>query len=387
MTINNRISGILRLTSPLHCASPDKTLIKLEDKDRNQTPTVQQRIVTRNGQQQIPYFPGNDLRGRLRRKAAALVLDHVTASSKITPELYTGLTAGAVSASPESGLTVEEALRARGNVYMGLFGGGNRLLRSRFHTSDVVPVVDATLEVGMVPKSFGDIDGQNFVPKMVTSTGEKPIEGWQLIQVTQVLRVDDLQRVLRPDEVVAYIDNAAETVAKFQSQNLESRVARKASKASAAAGDIKQGDIAGKKEVGNVMTFQSILAGTPMYCLIDLDDDTTDAHVGLMLLSLQALVREQKLGGWCRAGLGRFDATLTLTRGGETYPVFSSDCAGADAQLSAQTQVFVDAARAGIAEQTEAGLMAFFESRVPAAKDKKAAKADEADTDAEVEAA
>jgi CRISPR type IV-associated protein Csf2 len=370
MTIHNRIQGIIRLTSPLHCASPDKSLASAT----NETPTVQQYIVTARGNNKIPYFPGNDLRGRLRRKAAALVLDHITATSKVTPALYSGLTTGAITSSPESALTVEEALRARDNVYMGLFGGATRLLRSRYQVNDLIPVLAETIGAGMVPEKFGESDGENFTPIKNNATGEAAISGWQLVQTTQVLRVDDLQRVLRPEEIAAYIENAAEAVSAIQGKNLDSRSKRKASKDSADKGAIKKTEIEGKKETGNMMSFQSIMAGTPMYLLVNFDDDATDQHIGLMLLSLQALVREQKLGGWCRAGLGRFDATLTLTRGGETFPVFSANRASDDATLSKQTQAFVDAARLGISEQTETGLMEFFIPREKAdAKEEAAA--------------
>lgn len=368
MTIHNRIQGTFRLTSPLHCASPDDTLVKDSKLKGSQTPTTQQNIMTRNGVQRVPYFPGNDLRGRLRRKAAALVLDRITASGgKVTPELYSGLTTGAITSSPDANLTVEEALRARRNVYMGLFGGGARLLRSRFQASDLIPVLASTIEVGMVPERFGNTDDQNFLPisnKTVDTGSEKvPLQGWQLVQVTNVLRVDDLHRVLRPNEVEAYIENAATVVAAIQQKNLEGRKARKDTKAQAEAGAIGKSEVSSKLETGNMMSFQSIMAGTPMHSLFELDNDVTDAHVGLMLLALQALVREQKLGGWCRAGLGRFDANLTLTRDGQAMPVFASERAGSDAELSAQVTPFVDAAIAELSKLTEAELMEFFKER------------------------
>lgn len=381
MTIHNRIQGIFCLTSPLHCASPDKTLIRDPESRGNQTPTVQQSIVTKTGLQRIPYFPGNDLRGRLRRRAAAIVLDRITASGgKVTPELYSGLTTSAITAQPDTGnLTVEEALRAGRNVYMGLFGGGARLLRSRFQASDLIPVLESTIQTGMVPEAYGQTDDQHFLPVTSKTTDGSsqmtPLQGWHLVQVTHVFRVDDLHRVLRPSEVEAYIENAAVVVAEIQRKNLESRKIRSDSAAKAESGEIAKSEVSSKKETGNMMSFQSILAGTPMHCLFDLDNDTTDAQVGLMLLSLRALVREQKLGGWCRAGLGRFDANVTLTRNGEAVPVFTSTRANADAELSPQVQPYVDAAVAEIAQLTEAEMMAFFEVReTEAAAQKKAAK-------------
>lgn len=364
MTINNRIEGLIQLTRPLHCASPDKALVR-GDND-NETPTMQMRIVTpQNGLQTIPYFPGNDLRGRLRRKAAALVLDHITVAGKVKLELYAGLNCGAISASPDSAeLTVEEALRARDNVYMGLFGGGARLLRSRFRTSDLVPVIADTVDLGMVPRSYTEVEGggRQFLPASNTNDGLKALMGWQLIQSTQVLRVDDALRVLRPDEIEQYIDDK-EAVARYQSAILGASATRKDEKTRAKAGEIKKTEVSKKVGVGNIAVFQSIAAGTPMYFQLDFADDVSDAHVGLMLLAIRELVREQALGGWTRAGLGQFNAHLHLVRNGERVSVFADGQNGADARLAVGTEHFVSEARKALAGLTAAEMMAFFAPR------------------------
>lgn len=369
MTQLNRIEGIIRLTSPLHCASPDASLANA---DKNETPTHQQRVITKNsGIQKIPYFPGNDLRGRLRRKAAALVLDQITAKEKVSVDLYAGLNAGAITASPDSSdLSVEEALRARDNVYMGLFGGGARLLRSRYRASDMIPVLADTIDVGMVPKSFGETGETTWMPQGYNA----PAKGWELIETIQVLRVDDVMRVMRPDELLRYIDNATQAVASQQAQILEQRTQRKEDKAAAKAGEIKSEEIAGKRDIGNVMSFQAIRAGAPLHFLVDLSDDTNDAHIGLMLLALQALVREQALGGWVRAGLGRFNADLQLTRNGMNMNVFKSDANGAQAELSESLQPYVCAAQDALSRLTAAEMMDFFTPRATAAKPAKSAK-------------
>lgn len=378
MSQTNRIEGILRLTSPLHCASPDKSNLPKFDADGrpldngNATATVFQPLVTANSIERIPYFPGNDVRGRLRRKSAKLVLDHICVTEKVTPELYTGLNVGAVDGQPESDLTVEEAIRARDNVYMGLFGGGVRMLRSRYSVCDLVPVLQSTIDAGLVPSKYGERDGQNFTPIYNTKDGDKPIAAFQLFQMQQMLRVNDTMRVLRPDEMVRYIDNAVDAVAKIQQDILLATATRKESKEQAEAGEIRKDAVTKKTDVGNMFSVQSVIAGTPMYFRLDFADDVTDAHVGMILLSLRDLVTEQRLGGWGRSGMGRFDATLTLTRGGETLPVFDTPCASDAAALSAAVGQFVEAAEAEIQALTVPALTMFFTSRE--SKEDKAAK-------------
>lgn len=361
---NTRIEGVIRLTTALHCASPDRSLAEAD----NDTPTVQQTIQTVNGQQRIPYFPGNDLRGRLRRKAAKIVLDQLLLNgSKVTPQLYAGLNAGANSAQPDSSPdTIEEVLRARQNVYMGLFGGGARLLRSRFSANDLVPILADTVALNIVPAQYVENDGQNFLPVRNTATGQKATEGWQLIQRTQVLRVDDVTRVLSPTDMERYIENAAAVVAEIQATNLAAKVARKASKADAEAGKISARDVTKKIDIGNIATFQSIIAGTPLFTKIGFADDASDAHVGLLLLSLRDLVADQALGGWSRIGLGQYTANLSLHKNGEVLPVFTSQVASAEAVLSDAVAPYVEAARNAVSKLTVDAMAAFFENRAKA---------------------
>jgi CRISPR type IV-associated protein Csf2 len=368
MTTTNNIQGIFRLNSPLHCALPEENKA-----EKNYTKTVFQEVMTRtSGPARVPYFPGNDMRGRLRRKAAAIVLDHITSSEKVTPELYAGLTTGAVSAAVENTLSVEEALRASANVYIGLFGGGVRLLRSRFQTGDLVPVLETTIDAGMVPAHYGQTDDENFLPvsKWENDGVRLPLRAYDLLQDTMVVRVDDLQRMLRPDEVQAYIENPAQTVAAYQAARIDQRLAKKTAKA-------EGGEAVKKQDTSNFLKIQSIMAGTSMFWKLGIDDDASDAHVGLLLLALEALVQEQKLGGWCRAGMGRFDATLTLTRNGEKMPVFASSRASDEAELSSMMQPFVDAAKVAIADLSATSLMEFFLEREPKKPAKKTDKLEE----------
>jgi CRISPR type IV-associated protein Csf2 len=89
MTVRNKIEGILRLTTPMHCAAGSAKI-----DGRNVTQTMTQSVFTAEGRQYVPYFPGNDVRGRVRRFAARILLDRITASNKIKRELYSGSDVG-----------------------------------------------------------------------------------------------------------------------------------------------------------------------------------------------------------------------------------------------------------------------------------------------------
>lgn len=242
---------------------------------------------------------------------------------------------------------------------MGLFGGGARLLRSRYRTNDLIPVLADTVAVGMVPAVYAETSDTNWLPQGYNG----PAKAFELLETFQVLRVDDVMRVMRPDDMMRYIDDATNAVGARQSLVIEQRTQRKSDKAAVKAGDKKSADIMGKRDVGNIMSLQAIRAGTPLYCLVDFADDSNDAHIGLMLLSVQALVREQALGGWIRAGLGRFNADLKLTRNGLTLDIFKAGANGAVAELSDDVAPFVAAALEALAKLTAAEMMAFFMPR------------------------
>lgn len=365
MTMRNRISGVVRLTTPLHTASPDKSLALGEHKD-NQTPTMQHRFFIGTRQEKVPYFSGNDLRGRLRRKAAKLVCDHITVAGKIRQELYAGLVNGTIAAPDrDSTPTVGEVLRARDNVYMGLFGGGARVLKSRYRVADLWPIIAALVELGTVPKAFGEAEGSHLVPMVYHASGEepKPASGSDLIEIVTAFKLDDVYDVARPAEILQYVENGLESVAAYQGGMAEMDAKRKEDKAKAKAGEIGKSEIAGKKSLKNMLTYQAIKAGTPLYFDLDFADDASDAHIGLMLMSLELLVREQALGGWIRAGLGKYTADLTLTREGVQYPVFAQVQAAADATLSDVVKPFIAAASEALKAISAEEMMMFFLNR------------------------
>jgi CRISPR type IV-associated protein Csf2 len=360
MTISNRIEGVLRLTSPMHCAAIGEP-----------GSTHKQNVITPNGTQRMPYFPANDLRGRLRRAAADIVLDHITSTrGKVDVNFYAALKAGAITTSPESDMTIEEALRGRDNVYMGLFGGGTRLLRSRFCANDLMPVVQDTISAGIVPAAF-----ESYAPQGRTAEGKiGPLTGYHLAETRTSFRVDDVARVMEPGKMESYVSDAVQSVARKQAEILSGRADRKADKASLKAGELVATEVSGKKDLGNMMEIEYISRGTPLHCLIDLQNDTTDAHVGLMLLALQTMVRKQDLGGWIRAGFGRYDANLILTRNGQAYQVFADEKNGAEATLTGELHAtFCKAAMDAIQTLSVESMMEFFTPRA-ADKDEKAEK-------------
>lgn len=337
-----RIEGIFRLSHPLHCAAGSEKVA-----GQNVTRTMTMPVVSSQGVDDVPYFPGNDLRGRLRRFAAKLLLDHLTANgSKVSRELYSGLMSGSESASPDTApLSVEEATRGRQHVYMGIFGGGARILRSGYRVSDLLPVIATTIDCGAVPKHFGETTDSSWMP--MDRKGQ-PLRGWQLKHQYNIIRVDDVFRVMDAGAIEKYLVDPATTVGAYQAAISANRTARKEDET----GETK------KSDVGNMVTFEAIAAGTPMYFRLDLYNHLGDAQLGLIVEALRGLLNQQALGGWVRAGLGQFVADLRLVRDGESESLYSLQ----DGQyvVTGQAVQAVEAMRLAMPSVTVAELESFY---------------------------
>lgn len=370
MTERNRIEGVFTLSTPMHCATTDTSL--KHPVVQNSTPTHQYRYQTSAGPENVPYFPGNDLRGRMRRMCANIVMDHLTASKKVSVELYTGLCGGSISTSPDqSALSVEEVMRAHKNVYMGLFGGGARLLKSRYCANDLVPFLQTPVDVGAVPATWRGIDT---VVRRQGGDDKGPVRGFEVLEWVESFRIDDVARMSDSKSIESYVENAMDTVGKQQAAVALAQAGRKEMKAAIKAGTAEKSALTTKETLSNIFSVQVVRPGTQFYFLFDLQDDVTDGHVGLMLMGLQSLVRQQALGGWIRTGFGRFIADLVLVRDGARYPVFTSEQASASATLSDAVQSYVDAAKCQLATLTAEEMMLFFTDRPKEEKAEKPAK-------------
>ncbi|PND82894.1 type IV CRISPR-associated protein Csf2, partial [Escherichia coli] len=88
-------------------------------------------------------------------------LDALASSgAKYDRSIYSGVNNGMNGAQPDpSPVTAEEVIRAKNHVFMGLFGGGARMLHSGFDVFDLLPVMETTISAGMIPARFAPQPG------------------------------------------------------------------------------------------------------------------------------------------------------------------------------------------------------------------------------------
>ena len=366
--MNTQIEVVLTLASPLYVAYPE-----------NQDKLPGGKVISRTAKvgyynterlTYVPIYMANGFRGGLRRKAAARLMDHFKANEgTVSGDFYIGLTCGASSGSPDkSALSIEEIVRARSNVYMGLFGGGARLHQSMYRVSDMVPVIEATLRAHAVPQRYAELMCRK--GSRTQGGAAEPVQPWELLSTRTPIRVDDLSRVSRPDEVLSYITDPIASVTAHHAALAQNK------------SDLAQAEEEGVKEtrasVANMMSLETVNPGVPCYFRIDLDNDVSHAQLGLLLLCLQDLFTENAFGGWTRCGFGKVRVDQIRLQHEDRVTVWDQlyDDEGCF-HLPEAAAPFVTAAGEGIASLKIADMTTFFEDFSAGTKEKEKTKARE----------
>lgn len=364
MSTNNHVIDLnITLTAPMYLAYPDNQEKFGSGKICR---TVKKPVFVSSEKADVPYIPSNGFRGGLRRAAAARVMGALKPEGGVPTPLYLGLTCGAASGVPGgTPLSVEELLRARRNVYMGLFGGGARMLQSEYRASDLNPVLKFTLDAGMVPEGCAE-----YVKPRRTDDAENAayVEPWMLTKgILSMIRVDDVARVTRPEEIMEYLDSPEESVAAHREFIIGNNADRKDGTAS-------------KESVANMMTFETLATGTQMHLRLTLTSAVSEAQLGLMLYSLNDMIRENSLGGMGRLGLGQYRVDALKVQIGDALgggKVTGLDMGPAD-QFTLPNdpiiQRLLDAAEQGLSELTIAEMESYFTDFSAGAKAKKKAE-------------
>ena len=356
--MQNTIDVVLTLASPMYVAYPDNY-------DDGLSRTITKPVTIDGKKHEVPYYPANGFRGGLRRVIAGLICDHLKATECAVPgDLYNGLHCGASSGSPDqTAQSIEEIIRVRNHVYMGLFGGGARTHESMYAVSDMNPILDATIRTGSVPEKYRE----GYVAPLSTGDGGLSfLQPFQIIGKRHFLRVDDLYRVTDAELINRTVADPIATVNAHQAAVGLNKEDRKGG--------------AKKEDVANLQAFQTIAEGTPMHFRIDMKSDITQEQVGALLIALESLFVENYFGGVGRQGMGKVRVReMTLQVGSETLAWEESALyRGEDFALPASAAPFVDAAKEAIGNIRMADIAPFFEDfsagKKADAKAKKAAK-------------
>jgi CRISPR type IV-associated protein Csf2 len=265
--------------------------------DKNYTLTCKKKVKGQN----IPYFPANGLRGRMRRFIAKRLLDALTETQGAVPtDIFLGLQSGSSHTQPDkANSSVEEIIRSAEHPYMGVFGGGSRMLESRYAISDINPILAETLDAGVVQAPSGLL--QDIVDSQVIGSGDdvSMLKAYQIVEKRSFIKIDDIVRGTNLVDVSKKVEGGVDAIAAHLDAVSDNQAIRKEEKKSGA-------DISKKLTLSNMLGVESICAGVDMHFRIDVSPDLTEAQIGVVLLALEDLANQNYLGGWGRTGFGRF---------------------------------------------------------------------------------
>lgn len=274
---------------PMHTAFPGNA-VKAPNGELVQT--TNKKAV---GDLSVACHPGNGFRGALRRKAAERIMAVLSArGERLSAEVYNGLRGGAASAQPDTASnSIEEMVRASEHVYMGLFGGGARLLPSRYIADDVNIICRHNVDAWVVRPPVGLIE--DILNQQTTSVEGEVVDKkpYHYLERSFFRRVDDVNGGVPAEHIENVIDGGFETIQSYVDGIQNSSAKRKA-------------DASVKKEsLSHIVSIERIKTGTPVALRFDFDADVTDEQVGLLLLAVQDMLEDNRIGGYGRNGYGR----------------------------------------------------------------------------------
>jgi CRISPR type IV-associated protein Csf2 len=316
------IEGIITTVTPMNVAEFGKD-------GAGKTKTMQ--ILTQSGRTRIPFFPGNDLRGGMRRHLGENIMDRV---KPVGLPLFHALTCGASDQVPSNGAeSVTRLIEGRHDLYLGTFGGGPYIQRGGIQVRDIVPVNNATIQIGSVPESYADLTrcydrlDENKNP---IAQGAAP---WIIQEFTRI-KVDDLvscRNMRAPDLIENYAQVALEYMNKVNENSSirkEEKKAAEEAKEKKRAGEIVETinheDRTIKVGMNNIIQKEGIIPGVPLYLRIDFDDYISDAQIFAIAQCLAETVNNP-MGGLGQIGWGRVKADLELVNGDRTKLLVNSE--------------------------------------------------------------
>lgn len=283
-----QIHAILKTHTPLHIASPGSLRFLPEsgeityNKETGIPCTAIQRLpfASENGTERLPIIAANNIAGRLRRHGAGLTVEILhKKNQKISLEAYSAIMCGAVTGSPDSQTpTYQEYKLTSHHPFLGLFGGGPRMLRRAFRANNAQPINALTSNLKLLKH-----------PRESLYTQDK----MRLTHAWAFRRLDDLAQLSNVDLQEQSIENYEKEIQARQIKILEEKTKS------------KSGEASGRTTTLTYSALEFVIPGIHFGLTFELDIKTL-AQMGLFLLALDQFAAKERLGGYTRNEFGQF---------------------------------------------------------------------------------
>lgn len=380
-----KIAGVLKLTSPLHVASPGDRVINLEslrlsygkaDNDHmNLTgtthcplaltedemlnegieptsgdPTESAKSSPERGIVHMPIFPANDARGRLRRHAAAEIFNLLRSRGEmVSLPTFHAITCGAATGELNKDATLDLILESGKHAFLGLFGGGPRMVDSSLKVHTLWPITSTTIKAELVPMRYED--------RKVPSGANR------LTRAMFYRRIDD---------ALVFSTGLTELVVKEYSSAVADWIVELGSAKSEDGTKIRSA-----KQLHTFGAVEFVIPGTRLYSEIKVDTERVGlGALGLLIHAVAGFANKQGIGGWSRIGFGNFESEFELlTPANGRVPLLTKSESGyepnADADEIAEALDAWAAASTTVTALELERLYALPSAKMPSAKKKK----------------
>jgi CRISPR type IV-associated protein Csf2 len=370
-----KIEGMLQLTSPLHVAAPGDRVIDLgslypsygraDTAHMNLTGTthcplalsedemLSEGIDTarpnetsrERGIVYLPVFPANDARGRLRRVAAEELFRIVKSrGERLSLETYHGIICGAVTGQLNKESTFDLALQSGKHPFLGLFGGGPRMVNSSYQVQTFWPITSTTIKCRLVPAHYED----------------KKIPAVRLTRAMFYRRIDD---------ALVFSNGQTELIVQEYSKGVANWI-KELGSATTDTGEKARSS----KQLHTFGAVEYVIPGVRFYSVIKVDIQRAGlGSLGLLIHTIAGFANKQGIGGWTRCGFGDFDSEYHLvTPDNIRVPMLTKTETGYEPNADAeQVAAALDAWAAASEQITAASLEGLY--ALPPEKKKKAA--------------
>ncbi|WP_265283437.1 type IV CRISPR-associated protein Csf2 [Verminephrobacter aporrectodeae] len=294
---NYRIHAFLQTLSPLHITSPESARMKIEDStvvygESVGIPLNQVQRINVQGlggaTRAIPVIAANNLMGRMRRHGATKVLDALRRKGeKVAMSTYSALQCGAATGKPDGrDVLFTEYREASNHPYIGLFGGGPRMMRRNVRCFNAVPYMECS-EI---------MFGRNKHPHLDDEI-HKASDARKLTQCWILNRNDDLRELINLSQAQASITDFEKEITKRQEAILAD-----------SKGKAESGESSTRHTTRSFSSFEFVIPGVYFPLCFELMN-VDDAQVGLFLLAFDSFAATERLGGHARNGMGQFSIT------------------------------------------------------------------------------
>ena len=228
----------------------------------------------------VPVIPSSTISGKLRRAASDLLCNSlISRSLKISTSAYNVLSTGmATTALDTNKKNAQVLVMARKDAFLSLFGGTSFGLSAHSVIDTGLPLVAMT-------------EGQLMTPPIID---KQPL--------TSLREMTETIAIIKKDDVMDMHRSSLEGVVGYE--RVSDYIAAKTTEATDKK-KTKEEDAGKKTDLRTFNAFEAVKAGVSFGLRIEVTS-FEPSHLGLMLLSVQEMLRAGQFGGKGAKGFGRF---------------------------------------------------------------------------------